>query len=519
MFEYHARMRNEKADIVILGSGFAGSLLALIAHKIGLRVVLLEKGRHPRFRVGESSTPLGNLKLESLADTYDLGWLKPFCNYGSWKRTYPDIACGLKRGFSFFRHRPGKPFRPVPDHTNELLVTANPDDERGDTQWFRADFDAFLVKKVTEAGITYLDGFDTTSIKRDKPWVVRGRRGDEEIEITASFAVDATGDGQALTEAVGNQSTDEGFYTSSRAVFGHFENVAPWREILSGRGHPLDDHPFDCDASALHHIIDGGWMWVLRFDNGIVSAGFSLDPKKYPADRTVTADQEWRRLMFQYPSIRRQFRRAKPVQPLSATLRMQRRLRNAAGEDWAALPHAVCFVDPFLSPGIAHTLFGVERLARIFKDKWDAPDRVESLDEYSRSVYREMKRYDRIIAACMQGADRFDIMVQTTMLYFVAATFSEERMRSGQAGESDEFLLAHDESYAKIVGKICNAVSSDRVSTPESFANRVTRALSAYNNVGLCDPQKQNMYPFKTPGDDENAKDASQDTEDSSSDD
>ena len=36
------------ADIVILGGGFGGCLTALIARKIGLRVVVIDRGAHPR---------------------------------------------------------------------------------------------------------------------------------------------------------------------------------------------------------------------------------------------------------------------------------------------------------------------------------------------------------------------------------------------------------------------------------------------------------------------------------------
>ena len=54
-------------DIAIIGSGFAGSLLAMVARRLGRSVVLLEKAKHPRFAIGESSTPLANLILEDLA--------------------------------------------------------------------------------------------------------------------------------------------------------------------------------------------------------------------------------------------------------------------------------------------------------------------------------------------------------------------------------------------------------------------------------------------------------------------
>ena len=74
-------------DIAVVGSGFAGSLIAMIAHRLGHSVVLIEKGTHPRVVIGESSTPLANLLFEELCVRYDLPMLKPLAKWGSWQRT------------------------------------------------------------------------------------------------------------------------------------------------------------------------------------------------------------------------------------------------------------------------------------------------------------------------------------------------------------------------------------------------------------------------------------------------
>jgi tetracycline 7-halogenase / FADH2 O2-dependent halogenase len=50
-------------DLVIVGAGFGGSLMAMVAHQLGLSVMLLEQGQHPRMVIGESTTPLSNLLL------------------------------------------------------------------------------------------------------------------------------------------------------------------------------------------------------------------------------------------------------------------------------------------------------------------------------------------------------------------------------------------------------------------------------------------------------------------------
>ena len=42
---------------------------------------------------------------------------------------------------------------------------------------------------------------------------------------------------------------------------------------------PDETPPYPPDDAALHHVFPGGWIWVLRFNNGITSAGAALtDP-------------------------------------------------------------------------------------------------------------------------------------------------------------------------------------------------------------------------------------------------
>ncbi len=59
-------------DFVVIGSGFAGSLIATILQTQGRRVAIVDRSSHPRFAIGESSTPAASLILSSLADHYDL---------------------------------------------------------------------------------------------------------------------------------------------------------------------------------------------------------------------------------------------------------------------------------------------------------------------------------------------------------------------------------------------------------------------------------------------------------------
>jgi FADH2 O2-dependent halogenase len=487
-------------DLVILGSGFGGTLLAVVARTLGYSVALVERGRHPRFAIGESSTPLSNFKLTRIADRFGLDWLRPFARYDTWKSTYPEIGCGLKRGFSFFRHQPGQPFTPRGDNANALLVSASPDDGDADTHWLRAEFDAHVVARAVAAGVPYLDECDVGDVRHGPAgWELNGARPDGAVSVRARLFVDATGTGQALAGALGIAAVDPaGLRVRSRALYSHFTGVARWQHLLEGEfGSAVTaGHPYRCDDAALHQIIDGGWMWILRFDTGVTSAGFSLDPDRHPIRPDETPEDEWRRLLNAYPSLARQFADAEPVRPFVRTGRLQRRLTRAAGADWALLPHAAGFLDAWLSPGIAQTLFAVNRLGGILAEERTERGRERRLREYDRTVLRELAWVDEITGTCFACFDRFPILATVTMLYFTAAIYCEERERSGRAGPDDAFLLADHPEFRAVADRTFRRA----VRTPAADAGRfladVGDELAPYNLGGLCDPARNNLYPF-----------------------
>jgi tetracycline 7-halogenase / FADH2 O2-dependent halogenase len=308
--------------------------------------------------------------------------------------------------------------------------------------------------------------------------------------------VDATGDGQVLARPLGLEpAPPAALRAQSRALYSHFHNIRPWQDLLKeSHDAAVADHPFRCDAAALHHVIDHGWMWVLRFDNGITSAGFSLDPNKHPIRADESPEQEWQRLLRTYPPLARQFQCAQAVRPLVRTGRLQRRWSLAAGPDWALLPHAAGFTDAWLSPGIAQTLFAVERLGRIMADGWHRPDRSLRLADYSRTLLEELAWVDEITAACFACFDRFQVLATVTMIYFVAAIFCEELERAGQGRPG--FLLADDPVYRDIAATVFGQARNVSDAESDRFAAGVARALEPYNLAGLCDSSRRNMYPF-----------------------
>src|SRR6202521_2053587 len=193
----------QSCEVAIVGSGFAGSLLARVLAVLGYHVVLLERGTHPRFAIGESSTPLANLSLERLGIRYGLPDCYHLATHGRWLAHFPELRRGLKRGFTFYRHHPDQPFANRGFDSERLLVAASPSDSVSDTHWLRADVDHHFVREAIAAGVDYRDRVDLTSAEVASDSVrMRGSRNGATFELRANFLVDASGPGGFLARHV-----------------------------------------------------------------------------------------------------------------------------------------------------------------------------------------------------------------------------------------------------------------------------------------------------------------------------
>ena len=497
------------ADVAIIGSGFGGSLTALILKQIGLSPVLIDRASHPRLVLGESSTPLANMVLKSLTHRFGLTRLEPLAEYGSWQREYRNLTCGLKRGFSYFGHIPGMPFEARADHANELLVEASFAAEDADTHWFRPDFDHFLAREVQSAGIPYFDRTDVTSLSGGEPWHLSCRRDNEELTLTADFLIDASGEGGFIARQLQIPLDPERMRTRSRAIFGHFTGVEPWHRVLASRGASTAEHTFDCDDAALHHILDGGWLYVLRFNNGVTSAGFMIDCTRHPIDLNVSPEEEWAQWLDRYPSVAAQFSQA-VLTPfcgrLRRTQRLQRRARRAVGPNWAMLPLAAYSLDALHSSGNAHTLFGIERLVSIFERRLGRADFYSALLEHERTLQTEINLVDQIVHGCYRGFANFELLSSFAMFYFAGAHNCEDLRRNSRAGLGTAFLLADNAEFRKSVSSCYECLLDTTANGPPAlaevreFKNMVKREIAPFNIAGLCDDSRHNMYPFTVSG-------------------
>lgn len=489
-------------DIVIAGSGFTGSITALALHHCGFTVCLIEKGKHPRFAIGESSTPIADMILRSLSTKYDLPWLYDLSRYGSWQQSHPEIVCGIKRGFSYFKHYPGKPFSTDAAHSNELLVAASASDALSDTNWLRADVDAFLVSRVQEYNIDYFDHTEITSATRsNRQWLFNVKGQEKITSIHSSFFIDATGSGSLADRLFAVPSSAAGFLTNSFALFSHFDHLPQWTTLLQQNNISIQDYPYDPDDSALHHVLNEGWVWALRFNNNRTSLGFALNGDDPSLQKMDTAEI-WNRMRNTYPDIDH-ILKSGSLSPQPGRIiqsgRLQRKLAKCFGDGWLAMPHTIGFVDPLFSTGIAWSLSGLERIVQMLckNRNFDEP-LYEQMQEYEHIAFEELKLIDMLVAGCYKTMPHFRLFNAWSMLYFTFTILYEQRRLKNEPVTC--FLEAHNPEVQKIVQTsfkdLLKLTAQKTISSSDAdeFTNMIRERIRPFNTAGLLDPLSKNMY-------------------------
>ena len=481
-------------DLAIVGSGFAGALLAMIARRQGRSVVLLEKTSHPRFAIGESSTPLANLLLEELATRYDLPRLLPLCKWGEWQHAYPEIGCGLKRGFSFYHHRFGYPFGDDPDNRNQLLVAASPRDAIADTHWYRPDFDHFFVREAQLLGVEYLDETSLAPPQWTEDGVTLvGKRREQDVRIRARFLVDATGPRGFLHRALGLEEVVSPTLPAIQALYTHFSDVAVFEGQLDFHGQVP---PYPVDDAALHQVFEGGWIWVLRFNNGLTSAGVAANEEVATRLRFQEGAPAWQRLLEQLPTVQRQFERAQPARPFVHAPRLAFRSQTIVGPRFALLPSAAGFVNPLLSMGFPLALLGVSRLARILGDDWNTERFEGALQNYALHTRNELVAAEELIAALYANMGDFELFKSLTLLYFAAASFSETVRRLDKPELAGGFLLNANPRFGP-GSRDCFARARQPLTAPkrQALMNHIKETVEPFDVAGLTATGRNNWYP------------------------
>jgi FADH2 O2-dependent halogenase len=240
----------------------------------------------------------------------------------------------------------------------------------------------------------------------------------------------------------------------------------------------------------VHHVLPGGWVWSLRFNNGVTSAGLMATPEMAVELRLGEGAAAWGRLLDRFPSLGAIFGEARATRPFVHAAGVPFRVSPVTSGAWTLLPSAAGFVDPLLSTGFPLTLLGIERLAGIVEKDWGSDGWSAALEAYAGQTHAELDVTAMLVGALYRCMGDFGKFVPLTLLYFAAASFSEASRRLGRAGYG--FLLHDHPTFGPAMRRCCGIA---RKASAAALAEEVRRAIEPIDIAGLSRSDRRNWYP------------------------
>jgi flavin-dependent dehydrogenase len=317
-------MKINNTDVLIIGGGPAGTTVGALLRKKGFEVVLLEKGQHPRFHIGESLLPMNLPILERLGvldKIKEIGVPKPGADFtvgnsGQDTQTFHfDRALGNSPGSAF--------------------------------EVRRSEFDQVLFRNCQEKGVQTFENMEvrkTTSLGQSVNRVEAvDSNGDAHI-WQARFLIDASGRDTFLARKNGWKKRNPRH--ASAAVFTHFKGVK--RRAGTDQG------------NISIYWFESGWVWMIPLRDDIMSIGVVSLPA-HLRTRKGTLDDFLVDTLANLEEARERMVNAKAIMPAQATGNYSYVAERMAGPGFVMIGDAFAFIDPVFSSGVYLAMHAAEQ--------------------------------------------------------------------------------------------------------------------------------------------------------------
>ena len=222
-------------EVLVVGGGPAGSTIAALLAEHGRDVILAEKGRHPRFHIGESLLPANAALFDRLGVRAEVE------RFGM-----------TKYGAEFVS----------PDHDHQAMIDfAEAWDKSMPYAWQvrRSELDELLFRNAAAKGARALEGCRVRKVEFDADGATVEAELDGGAKQTwrARFLVDATGRDTLLANQF--RCKEKNRKHNSSALYGHFRGA----RRLEGR----------LEGNITIFWFDHGWFWQIPLADGVTSIG------------------------------------------------------------------------------------------------------------------------------------------------------------------------------------------------------------------------------------------------------
>lgn len=503
-------------DVIILGAGFAGSVLGSVLSRNGADVLLIDAGTHPKFAIGESMIPYTLLTLRTIANRYDVPEIKVLTSYDTCNDQINN-SFGWKRHFGFMHHRVGEepdPFEATQSNTPGILNKSG--------HLYRQDTDSWLFGVALKYGCTAQLNCRVTDVDVASDGVVV--KSADGREFRGRYLVDASGFRSPLADKLDLRERPSRFKHHSRSIFTHMINVRTTDEVLR---HSKAERPrVPWHDGTMHHLFERGWFWVIPFNNNprsrnpLVSVGVTMDPRRYPKPdaEKLSAGEEFMAFAERYPAVARQFADASPVREWISTDRLQYSSTASIGDRWCLMSHAAGFLDPLFSRGLSNTAEVINALAwRLLAALRDG-DFSEARFKYVERLEQGLLDYnDDLVNSAYVSFDHFPLWNAVFRIWaggsFLGAFRLQQALSRYQRSGDDRWFRQLEEAehtglwwpdheeYAGLFEAMvtqCEAVDRGTV-TPQRAAGQLNTLVRAADYmlppIGFTDPDTHFLRP------------------------
>jgi flavin-dependent dehydrogenase len=364
-------MTTHNPEVVVIGGGPAGATAATVLAQRGRRVTLLERGRFPRFHIGESLIPQTYHVLKRINMLPKLQRSHFIKKYSVQFVTEQGV---LSEPFYFTQHRP-----------HESSQT---------WQVRRDEFDQMMLDNAREQGVDVQEGQRVVEVLLEGQRAVGVRvQGDDGTARTIHCAVviDASGLSSVMMDRLGLRQWDPDL--KKAALWTYWKGAQ--REVGIDEG-----------ATIVLQLKDKkGWFWYIPLHDDVVSVGVVAD-HDYLFKNRGGKDYEviYMEEVSRCPGLQPRLANAQRCDTFRVQKEYSYKSKQPAGDGWVLVGDALGFLDPLYSSGVLLALTSGAMAADAVADGLERGDTsMQQLGQWGPEFYRGMDRMRRLVCAFYEG--------------------------------------------------------------------------------------------------------------------